>query len=1456
MQQRTMRHCCTVLWMLLPGIAAVPAAAQGGTGNGTAALNVPWTQLAPQSLTTQSTGAAGGRVLSVAADPGDATHNTIYIGTSGGLFKSTNAAALSGVAFVPVTDLVPALDPGDSHVNLVNIGAVTVQPGHTGVVLAGTGDPTNQPDSLYGTGILRSADGGNSWTTITGSRDPATGRGQNSFFGEAFQGFAWSTTSPNLVVAAVTTAQGAYLANAGYTNSQGGSASGIFYSTDAGKTWQLATIQDGTNKVLQSPTQQKTGVVALAVVWNPVRQIFVAALRNHGFYSSPDGVMWTRLANQPGSALNGISCSFPGSPNCPIYSAALAVQPVTGDMFALAVSSAGIDGGLWQDVCDASGGRCAISDPVFGTKIDDSALETGGTIAGANQALLLQAMPSGSDTLLFAGAQDLFRCSLAARCAWRNTTNVMACPGISRVGANQHSMALVPGTTMLFVANDRGLWRSRDAVNQQPGACSADDSTHFDNLNASLAPLAEVTSLAADPADPGQLMAGTGAGGTEGGHNGAWQLLLDGPGAYTAAGWGADAGTWFTTAGAGVSIRGCALGASCGPGDFLAGSLVGNAQVDGDGTALRAPAVWTLDPSDPTRMLVATCRVWRGPADGTSWTAANALSGMLDGQPASACQMGNTQVSALAATGAISGRGDNAEWMYAGLAGAGDGAIASAGHLLSALVKPSSVAASTAWHDVAASPVTNDPIDSHKFNPASARISSIAVDPTDASGQTVYVGVGSFGGLGFAPLTFSNVPLLYGSTDGGNTWQNLTNDLPNAPVNAVLVDPENPAIVYAGTDVGVYVTTSITQCADVTQNCWSVYGTGLPAVRVTTLSAVDAGGEKWLRIGTRGRGVWQTELASSALQGRTATATMTPTTLMFAAQAVGTVSGGESLTVRNTGSIGLTLGMPAVTGSDFVVRSTTCTASLPVGGSCAILLAFAPTVTGQRSATVAVAANVDGGVLTASLDGTGTQAGSIVLTPLRVDFGSVRIGQKSAVQYVTVANTGSVAAGLHPLSISGPFNISANTCGSALATNTSCTVGVVFVPTASGAASGSLVATDDAGTQTALLSGNGQTGPTDDLSSTSLVFASQAIGTTSVAQQVTVTNTGDSALTNIKVQVTGDFSANNLCGASLPGHSTCALEVVYAPKAIGAERGQMTVQDSLGAQTVALSGTGAPPPAGAGNAASFSPTTIDFGIQGINSVSTPQTLTVINTGTNVLSGISVAASQGFSITNNACTAVAPGASCTVGVTFAPLTTGVQQGTVEVTAGGVSAPFTLPVSGVGADFTLSVQGTSSSTVTGGSNATYQLLLTPVGSSAGPVTLTCTGAPEGSTCLTNPSNVTLAGNGATETIQVTVATAAATAHVQPAPWQGRPLAGILLACLVLWRRHGWAASLARCGVVLVLGAACLGLTGCGLSIQGGASTGDGSGGGGQGVYTITVGAGAPGVTRTVTLDLTVE
>src|SRR5207302_8309194 len=99
------------------------------------------------------------------------------------------------------------------------------------------------------------------------------------------------------------------------------------------------------------------------------------------------------------------------------------------------------------------------------------------------------------------------------------------------------------------------------------------------------------------------------------------------------------------------------------------------------------------------------------------------------------------------------------------------------------------------------------------------------------------------------------------------------------------------------------------------------YGTGLPAVRVTTLSAIDSNGETWLRAGTKGRGIWQAELASTALKATTATATIAPAPLVFASQAVATTSAAESLTIHNTGGTTLTLGTPTVDSSDFVLSN-------------------------------------------------------------------------------------------------------------------------------------------------------------------------------------------------------------------------------------------------------------------------------------------------------------------------------------------------------------------------------------------------------------------------------------------------------------------------------------------------------------------------------------------------------
>ena len=56
-------------------------------------------------------------------------------------------------------------------------------------------------------------------------------------------------------------------------------------------------------------------------------------------------------------------------------------------------------------------------------------------------------------------------------------------------------------------------------------------------------------------------------------------------------------------------------------------------------------------------------------------------------------------------------------------------------------------------------------------------------------------------------------------------WTNISSNLPNAPANSVVVDPNDANTLYVAMDTGVYVTTQVTTCA--TANCWSVYGTEL-----------------------------------------------------------------------------------------------------------------------------------------------------------------------------------------------------------------------------------------------------------------------------------------------------------------------------------------------------------------------------------------------------------------------------------------------------------------------------------------------------------------------------------------------------------------------------------------------------------------------------------------------------
>ncbi|WP_164001006.1 hypothetical protein [Pyxidicoccus caerfyrddinensis] len=94
----------------------------------------------------------------------------------------------------------------------------------------------------------------------------------------------------------------------------------------------------------------------------------------------------------------------------------------------------------------------------------------------------------------------------------------------------------------------------------------------------------------------------------------------------------------------------------------------------------------------------------------------------------------------------------------------------------------------------------------------------------------------------------------------GTTWQNITGDLPDVPVNVVrfdLSDTTNQTL-FAGTDLGVYRT--LNQGAT-----WERYGAGLPLVKVTDMFVGRTGG--LLRVSTFGRGMWEIYPSATAERG-------------------------------------------------------------------------------------------------------------------------------------------------------------------------------------------------------------------------------------------------------------------------------------------------------------------------------------------------------------------------------------------------------------------------------------------------------------------------------------------------------------------------------------------------------------------------------------------------------------
>lgn len=1303
-------------------------------------IGTQWTPLGPAptisavSGANQDYGFVSGRATAIVVDQDDLTGNTIYVGgATGGLWRSTNAmsADVTQITWQPLIDDQPTL----------SVGSIAIQPGHTGVILVGTGEPDSSVDSYYGLGILRSTDSGAHWNLIN-----AADSGASPFHGLAFAKIAFSTDNPSVVVAAAASSSEGLAVGAESPNYA--SKRGFYYSTDAGLNWQMASVVD-------SGSSGPSNASATTVIYHSVQHKFYAALRFHGFYSSSDGANWTRLANQPSSTTYDLSpANCPASPaalpdNCPLYRAEMVQVPGRDEMYVWFVD--GLDrptdegvyltrdgGNSWITINTAGIANCG--DPV-GCGTDD------GTYA-----LTLTVVPNGSTaTDIYAGSTNVYRCRLdpvanptcsAANNGFVNLTHAYGCNPVgsySHMHPEQHGIAFSQANAAtIYFANDGGMYRSTSNFGTTNSGQCGTTPYPVDNLNGTVGSMAQLISFSGDANDPSALLGSTTGSGlsatsstTYGASGTTWLNVGNGGYGVTAI----NASSWFASTSGVFNIQSCAKGVNCTTADWQ--YVVDQAQVQGDAVGLHFP--FLLDPQNTGQIIAGTCRVWRGSSSG-GWNSSNALSGKLDGSAGStACSADSTGfVRSLVAGGPSAGAGSQVIY-----AGTDDGRI---------WVTTNASSGTSSWQEV--SPVPGGFQDPACGSGTSCPypVSAIALDLNDTTGQTAYAVVLGFG-----------IGHIWQTTSAGAGWTDITGNLPDVPANAVVVDPST-GLIYIATDTGVFAaqpngaSTSWTEVGPSS-------GTGaLPNAPVTQLVLFHPANQPpRLRAATYGRGVWEMPLPKSSFPDFSIQ--MTTTSLSVYSSIAATFQG--MLTSLNGYVKAVSLSCYAAAGT------------LPQ--QCGNSDSFLPT-SGGTSFGVPVS-NPSVGDFSFQIqahDASGlTHAQAVVLHVMDFSIAapdptSVTLSPGSSTTVNLLAS--SLGAFNERITIACPAAAAGVSCvgsSSSLSTGSAQTIPVTIAVSSSvgiGTYTITLVATSADGLQhkTANLGLQVQSAAPDF----SLQVASQSL---------TAVKPGQLAKTTLTVNSLNGFSGTVALSCTSP--VPCSL----TPATVSTFPAQATLQiDTAGASpaNVSLSITGSVS-GGNTHTASLTLPIIAFGL---GTVTAPQ---AANAGGNANFSVQLVSQNGYTGTvQTSCdaTSLSQSQTCTLSTSSAALTangTTTVQGQITVPQGQAPGSYPVKFSAVDGsysplsasqDFNLTVQGApafqiavtpaSAGLNAGQSTSNVNVTITPQSGFIGSVNLSCASLPSLSTCTFTPATVNVNGTSAQATMQIST-TAVSSAEIHRGP-----------------------------------------------------------------------------------------
>jgi hypothetical protein len=837
-----------------------------------------WTAIGPAPITgnTSDGGTITGRVTSIATDPSDPTGNTVYIGTAGGgVWKGTNinsessaggdedesaAATKSFTAtWTPLTDNLAA-QLQDPYMTL-SVGAVaTVKDPQTGntVIYAGMGEanavstlmtPSEGATQFYGAGMIKSTDGGQSWSLLGGPLNT------NMFYRLAFSKIVTVPNDPDIVYAAVATAKNGLNSN-----------EGIYVSTDGGQNWTNATAHFG----LPSNEPYTDLVLDPSTYGSPQnQQVLYAAIGDsvgnaaNGVYMSTDGgTTWAPMTGSTAHPMpSGVGVgritlaisptSIKGTTTNALYAAFMATNKTTsgngvGTLTQLGyvkVAGQASDTGLdWNVIVGELNGDSKNGTAPFLNPDKKGTFNYVGTQGYYGTSLIVNPFDASE---IFAGGQDHF---LDIQGALDSTSSnpafvydIAAGSGPDSTQGNpnpagdihvdHHGIAVaITGTSTFTVldGNDGGVF------NYDPQADNGNGAWFNDNTNLQIS---QIYGIAANPNNTRQIYAAlqdNGNATTLG--TTTWQAATNGDGSQIFIDPTTNPETVYLTQTAAVySNTADPFQPTTPPNLQQAFAPLVNQPGIPNGYPGNFPAV-----TYAMQRVNGTDYLWYGGADangdsvlflstngGQSWqqisfSGQNGWFTMTNTVKVNGFVLDNTVVDSIGVVAS------DPNTIYVGVRG---------GHLL---VTHDGLAPMPTWTEL-------DPVQ----NPGSAQVdlryNQILVDPYNSS--IAYVVAANFGDV-------TNMQHVWMTTNAGQSWIDITNGLPDVPtwsIQAAFPTVGTPSVLYVGNDVGLFVS----------QNggaSWANYGTGLPSVQVRNMDLVQNPqnpSQNVLLAATFGRGAYE-----------------------------------------------------------------------------------------------------------------------------------------------------------------------------------------------------------------------------------------------------------------------------------------------------------------------------------------------------------------------------------------------------------------------------------------------------------------------------------------------------------------------------------------------------------------------------------------------------------------------